>query len=395
LKRIALVIVALLVLTGCSSVVTGESWGNLSASPDGKSVYLAYKNQLVKINITTNGSVITPKVAWQAKDSANPTFFAAPALSEDGQLFAGSYSTRSLYAFQDDTGAELGTWTVQKFTDRVVASPVVRGDMVYVGMGDRGIRAYNRKTKQEFVFNDTKFGVWGHLLVVGDVVYAASLDHHVYALNAATLEKLWTLDLGGAIADAPTWDGQSTLYVGTWNSEVVAIDISTAQPAISARFKTKNWVWGSPTYDAGTLYFGDLSGNLYALDAKNLQQKWTIPPETDAPGGIRGRVAVAKNINLIKVINNQPETTTLPLLIIYGTEGKKVYAVDGDGNLKWKSAVTMSDRILSDMLVVGGSVIFTTQSEDQLVVALNLSTGQVDWSLKAADAKLPDPTKTP
>jgi len=396
LKRIAIIVLGLLILSGCSSVVTGESWGNLSAAPDGKSVYLAYKNQLVKIKITTDqNNQQQPVPEWQAKDSANPTFFAAPAITADGQVFAGSFSTRGLYAFQADNGSELSNWSIPKFTDKVVAGPVVNGDMVYVGMGDRGVRAYNRKTGKELIFDGTKFGVWGRPVVIGEVVYAASLDHNLYALNATTLEKIWSIDLEGAIADSPTWDGKSTLYVGTWNSEVLAVDISGAQPKISTRFKTKNWVWGSPIYDNDVLYFGDLSGNLYALYTKTWQQKWVRPPDADAPGGIRGRIGIAKDVTHIKVVAGKPEPETIPTMIVFGTEGKKAYALDGDGNLIWISAVTMSDRILSDMLIVGNSVIFTTQSEDQLVVSLNLSTGQRDWSLKAADAHVAEPTKQP
>ncbi len=395
MKRIAIVVLALLVLSGCSSVVTGESWGNISPSPDGKSVYLAYKSQLVRININTNvtdrGTTLTPSVAWQVKDSSNPTFYASPAITNDGQLFAGSFNTRGLYAIQTDTGVETSGWTVPKFTDKVVAGPVINGDMVYVGMGDHGLRAYNRKTKQELIFHDTKFGVWGRPIVIGDVLYVPSLDHNLYALNANTLEKKWVLDLGGAIADSPAWDGQSTLYLGTWNSEVIAVDISNAEPKITGRFKTKSWVWGSPVYDEGVLYFGDLSGTVFALDAKTMQQNWAVPPEPDAPGGIRGRVGIAKNIK--KTVNGTPET--IPTLIVYGTEGKKVYGIDGDGKLRWRSAITMSDRILSDIIILGDSAIFTTLSEDQLVVSLNLATGQIDWSLKASDTRVSEPTRQP
>jgi outer membrane protein assembly factor BamB len=394
LKRIAIVLSVLLLLSGCSSVVTGESWANVST--DGTSVFLTYKDKLVKIDpaaaVAASGVVGKSPVLWQAKLENNPVMYAAPALSDDGQLFVGSYSTRGLYAMQADTGIVSSGWKIPRFTDKVVASPVVKGDMVYVGMGDRGIRAYNRKSGQEFIFDGMKFGVWGTPLVVGDVVYAPSLDHNLYALNASNLTKIWEIDLGGAAADTPAWDGQNMLYIGTWNSEVLAIDIAT-EPKITGRFKSQNWVWGRPALDEGVLYFGDLSGNMYALDAETMAQKWTIPPDPEAKGGIRGRVGIAKNVSIIKVVNGKAETEAIPTMIVYGTEGKKVYAVDSNGGRKWVSAVTMNDRILSDILIVGNSAVFTTLSEEQLVVALNLSTGQRDWFLKAADARIPEPTK--
>lgn len=381
-----LAIVALIFVSGCSSVVTGESWANVST--DGKFVYVAYKEQVFKIDPNSNAGQNTDKrtVMWLKKLPNNAHFYAAPAVTDDGALFVGSYS-RQLYAFRAENGNLWEGWQVPTYTDKVVAPVAVNGDMIYVGVGDKGVRAYNRKTGQEYKFDGTKYGVWARPLIIGDTVYVSSLDHSLYALNAATLEKRWSIDLGGAIADTPSYDGAGTLFVGTWNSEVIAVDITGDQPKVINRYKTKNWVWAAPQYDDGALYFGDLSGTVTAIDAKTFQPRWEIAPETDAPGAIRGRVGLAREVPLIKSVNGKVSTETVPLMIVYGTEGKRAYAVDAKGQRLWSSALTMSDKILSDVIIVAGSAVFTTNSEDQLVVALNLSSGQKDWQIRLADAQ--------
>ncbi len=388
-KGLVSLAVLVLFLTGCSSVVTGESWANLST--DGKYIYAAYKEQVFKIDPNPSASVPSDRrpVLWLKKLTNNPHFYAAPTVSDDGTLYVGSYNRAqsALYALRAENGGVVENWRIPTYADKVVSPATLAGDMVYIGIGDKGVRGYNRKTGTEVKFDGTNYGVWAKPLVIGETLYVSSLDHYLYALNATTLEQKWKVDLGGAAADAPTYDGQGMLYIGTWNSELVAVDISSETGKVANRYKTKNWVWSSPVYEEGVLYLGDLSGTLYALDAKTLSEKWTIPPEAEVPGGIRGRVGIAKNITIVRTVNGQAQSEVVPTMIVYGTEGKKAYAVDADKKPLWTSALVMSDRILSDILIVGNSAVFTTMSEDQLVVALNLSSGQRDWQLRLADAQ--------
>jgi outer membrane protein assembly factor BamB len=376
------------VAAGCSSVVTGDSWANLST--DGKLIYVAYKDQVFAVDPTPTPALPADRrvVTWLKKLPNNPLFYAAPSPSADGGLYLSSFS-RQLHALRADNGNVLEGWRVPSFPDKVIAPPLVTAEMIYVGMGDKGLRAYNRANGQETFFSDTKYGVWGKPLLVNDTLYVPSLDHFVYALNPQTLALKWKIDVGGGLADTPSTDGAATLFLGTWNNEVVAVDVSGDQPRVTQRFKTTGWVWATPQYDNGTLYFGDLGGTVYAIDAKTFEKKWAIPPEADVQGsrGIRGRVGVAKNITVLKPVNGQIQQEAVPTLIVYASETKRAYAVDEKGQRQWVSALTMSDRILSDVLIVGGSAVFTTLSEDQLVVAINLSSGQKDWQLRLADAQ--------
>ena len=52
---------------------------------------------------------------------------------------------------------------------------------------------------------------------------------------------------------------RNRIYVGTFVSEMLAIDLYTRE--IVDRFKTKDWVWGSPAFVDDVLYFGDLAAS--------------------------------------------------------------------------------------------------------------------------------------
>ncbi len=385
-SRLSAALVMILVLAACGAPIPGESWANLST--DGKYVYVAYKEQIFRIDTSTalNGSTSRP-VEWLKRIPNNPHFYAAPAVSDDGAVYVGSYTDKKLYALNSANGNLLPGWTPPTFTDKVVGGAVIAGDMVYVGMGDKGLRAYNRKTGQELHYDDTKYGIWSTPVVEGDTVYFTSLDHNLYALDAKTLAYKWQVDLGGSTGGSPLYDG-GTLYAGTFNAEVVAVqynpdarcvDNTQKPPCVTRRFKADNWVWATPVLNEGVLYFGDLSGKVWAIDAQTFAVKWSqIEPE-GSDKSIRGKVAIAKGITPA----GASEPTTL---VVVGSENKKVYAYDArNGARVWVSALVMNDKVLSDMVIVGNTVVFTTLADNQIVVALNLITGNIEWQINLSN----------
>jgi outer membrane protein assembly factor BamB len=370
LRRLGLAAVVLVLVAACGTPIAGESWAGLST--DGHYIYVAYKEQVFRIDPTAApDSAGNAHAQWFTQAPNKPHFYAPPAFS-DTAIYVGAYDDK-FYAFNRTQGGLLNTWNVPTATDKIIGAATVAGNVVYVGIGNQGVRAFDTQTGQLVAsYDNTKYGVWSAPLVVGDTVYFASLDHNLYALAAGTLTYKWQIDLGGASAEAPAYvDG--VLYVGTFNSEFLAIS-ATNPPQILHRFATGGWVWGSPIVDSGVVYFADLNGTIYALDAKTFAVKWTASDTANA-GGIRGKMAL--------VTNAKPTTdASASRLIITGGESKRAYAYNADtGKLVWMSALVMNDKILSDMVVVGSEVVFTTLDENQLVVALNVNTGQTDWQL--------------
>ena len=54
-------------------------------------------------------------------------------------------------------------------------------------------------------------------------VYFGSYDRYVYALFPDGTEK-WRYELGGPIVVPPTIDSDGTMYIGTWDNHLYAID---------------------------------------------------------------------------------------------------------------------------------------------------------------------------
>src|SRR5262249_29679160 len=130
------------------------------------------------------------------------------------------------------------------------------------------------------------------------------------------------------------------------------------------------------------LYFGDLSGMVYALDEESLTQKWA-KNYPDYPGGVRASPAVVD----VKASNGETRR-----VVIVGSENKYIMSFDAkDCSPFWNnktgslSEETAQDQILGDPIVMGNDVIFTTINDNQVVIAYNIQTGQKSWTVNLND----------
>jgi outer membrane protein assembly factor BamB len=373
-----------LMLTSCGEALAGDSWPGISS--DGSNIYVAYKDQVFRVN-PTGGNETIRHINWLARaPNGGVHMYAAPALGPDGMVYVGAYD-KKIYKFSLATGF-LSNWNSPTGTERVVGAALVKDNLVYVPLGDKGIQALDTETGQlKFSFASTTYGVWSQPVLVGDTLYFSSLDHHVYALNASDLTLKWKVDVGGAAADSPLVDGD-TLYIGTFANELIAL---STDGKIVNRFATENWVWSTPILQNDTLYFGDLGGYVYALGTNDWQQKWKVQ-DTERPGAIRGRVAFAHIKH--KTQNEEVERD----VIIAGSKSKYIRAYDAqNGEVVWTSAIAADEQILSDLIVIGNDVIYTTLHEEQIVGAFNINSGNRSWvvNLKTDSDLLKTPTAIP
>jgi outer membrane protein assembly factor BamB len=315
----------------------------------------------------------------------------APAIGPDHTLYDGAFDHK-VYAFPQTSQpipVALAPNSATPPTDRFIAGGLVDNGVLYIGMGDKGVKAYNTADGSEkWTFTDTAYGVWSTPLMQDGTLYFGSLDHFLYALDPATGKLKWKLDLGGAIGGTPLYDN-GTLYVGTFNNELLTISVENH--SIAKRFATKGWVWGTPVLKDGVLYFGDLSGTVYALDEKTLAQKWA-QNYPNYPGGVRGSPAV---------VDVKDSTGQATRVVIVGSESKYLMSFKAsDGSPYWSagvSAVSANDQILSDPIVIGDNIIVTTLNDNQVVVAYNIQTGKQSWSvdLNAENTRLQTATSIP
>ena len=351
MKRKLLLTLAILLLAGllsaCASADTfgSSSWPGIVASED--TVYMAYGTQVYAINLQSGVEL------WHypEKGSNSVNFYAAPVLTEDGQLLVTGYDN-NLYSLDPNKGAE--NWIFEGAGNRYVASPLVAGEMIFAASADGFLYALDMAGNLLWSF-ETEQPIWANPVTdpACGCVYVASMDHHVYAIKTSSGAQIWrSEDLGGAIVGTPAY-ADGTLYVGTFDKEVIALDASDG--SVLWRFTAKNWVWASPAIATPDLLLaGDLDGYLYAINPKSGLELWSILQD--------GPIASTPLITADR--------------IYYTTQTKTIYAADLQGTIVWKQIV--DGNLYGSPLAAGELILVAPIKGDYLLVALN-SEGAQKW----------------
>ena len=267
---LSIIILFTLLLSACSSTIYASTgWQGLSVNPDATTAYLATGTQLYAVDVNTG----TEK--WHYPQSANSkiNFYANPVLTLDGQqLLVASYDSH-LYSVDPSSGTQ--KWSF-KTSNRLIAAPLVTQDMIYQPSTDHYVYALNLSGTLVWKA-ETGDPIWATPATDPNCgcIYVASMDHYIYkykATDGSLLVK--SEDLGGAIVGTPAIGSDGTLYVGTFNKEMLALD--PADLSIKLRYSTQDWVWGGPAISNDILYFGDLSSSFYALHTSDLTVDWRI-----------------------------------------------------------------------------------------------------------------------
>ena len=132
--------------------------------------------------------------------------------------------------------------------------------------------------------------------VADGVVYVAASDGNVYALNAATGFQVWSLpcwsggrlpggggrviSAGDTVFSSPGGGGRSSVYAGSADGNLYALDAATGARLWSAA--TGGYVYSSPAVTNGTVYVGSTDGNVYAYDLAGAEQA----PRRPRPGAL-------------------------------------------------------------------------------------------------------------
>jgi outer membrane protein assembly factor BamB len=305
-SRLILLLSSLFIVSSLLSACAGganttTSWPGLTVNPDQPLAYLADAQFVYAVDLT-NG---TEKWRFPTKGDAKVTFYAAPTLTGDGQLIVGDYN-KVLHSLDPLTGVETQgkQWPFAQATDRYVASALSADQKVFAPNVDYSLYTLDLSGNPVWQFL-TKAALWAAPAADGKYLYLASMDHNVYKLDAVTGQQVWaTGDLGGAMIATPAIDPNGNLYVGTFNSELVAINGQNG--TVLWRVPAVGWVWASPLLVGDTLYYGDLSGTVYALGLDG-KVKWSVQPDSTSSH----RAIVDKALVVNDIVYVSSETGTL------------------------------------------------------------------------------------
>lgn len=365
-----------LLLAACGPVQT-QTWPGLATNGD--LAFLAQGQSVYAINVQSGQQVWSFPPEGYAGNAG--VFVSDAGVSEDiivvgSEGPAGSYSG-VLYGLDPATGADRATgrakWCLafdQKGVDRegcplaeggaqpgflglspavdnrIVGGVTVSEGVVYVGLASGAVYAVDALTGQDLWRFDADRDVWAAPLVADDTVFVAALDHTLYALDAASGEPRWSKDLGAALAGTPSISSNGeTIFVGTFGSQLLALDTANGNERWSKA--TTNWVWSGPALDNGVIYFADVAGTVYAVEAATGEDVWA-PVK---PGGpMRARPVLAGD-----------------LLYVGDREGN-IFALDrATGAVRHTQ--TLKGQVLAAPLATGDLILVAPFGGDNLVVA--------------------------
>jgi len=298
MKKTLLVITIILsiftsLLSACAGGgVVNNNWPGLLVDEKSNTAYVAYGQHIYAVDMNTGSE------KWRFPSEANKqmNFYAAPVLAGDGQLIVAGFNNK-LYSLNPENGQqnwqfprdENQTQAPQNSNDHFVASVGILGDKIYAPNTDNNI--YITNLRGEAVSDPIPTGdqIWGTPVTDGKNIYVASMDHHVYAIDGETNQQAWkSEDLGGAIGGTPAISSDGILYVGTLNSELIALD--TTDGRIKWRQSADGWVWNGPTLESDSIYYGDLWGSIYAQKSLDGSSLWTpVQPDSAQKRGITDR----------------------------------------------------------------------------------------------------------
>lgn len=251
---------------------------------DGTYYALDFETGLLRWKFSTEGEKKMGDTAYWGMKPAGmymedpwDCFLSSPVVSESSNnqvVYFGS-SDGNLYAVNTNNGSL--RWKF-KANGSIHSSPLVNNERIYFGSWDTYFYALDAQTGQLIWkfgtgTNTGMAGIQASATIDSGVVYFGARDAHLYALNAANGNLVWKYDAGNAWIVGSAVIHHDVLLAGTSDSYLLlALDKKTGEEKF--RFKTNGYVFGTPAIYNNTVYFGDFTGKMYAVDLASAGQRW-------------------------------------------------------------------------------------------------------------------------
>jgi outer membrane protein assembly factor BamB len=260
--------------------------------------------------------------------------------------------------------------------------PVFRGNATMTGVGTAQLPD---KLDERWTFKAGD-GIEGAPVVAGGVVYFASLDKHLYALDMTTGKQKWKVKLG-AMKASPSVRGDR-IYVGNLDGKFFCL--KTADGSKIWEFETDGEIMSGCNFHGENVLFGSHDSTLYCLgpDGKKI---WDVKTE----GPVNGAASVIGDTTFVAGCDSV-------LHVLDARNGKEIFTVDLVGQAAATAAIANDRAFIGTMAntVVGVDLkkkekIWTFEAPrrqqpfyssaatvGELVIA-----GSRDWKVYALDAK--------
>ncbi len=237
------------------------------------------------------------------------------------------------------------------------SSPTVAGDKIYLGDEEGVFHAIDLATGKGLWTFQTQGEIYSSAAVVDDRIIFGSYDNNLYCLNLdGTLA--WKFLTQGYVHCAPAVVEGVTFIAGC-DEHLRVIDIKTGQQR--AEIKLETYLIASPAVIGDTLYVGTYASEVVAVNWKAKSVVWRYQSgHGDFP--FHSSAAVTDN------------------LVVVGGRDKLVHAVDrATGKMKWtfatRAKIDSSPVIVDDRVFIG--------SNDGNLYELGIQDGQERWKFNA------------
>ena len=239
------------------------------------------------------------KLIWEqpiGKNSITPTV-------SEGLVFIGTEI--GLEAINKETG----TVKWEQKVGKISSKPIVVNDVVIAGCSDGNIYAFDMDTgKVEWRYKFSESTAISE--ANSNTIYVGSNDI-CYAFDIVNKKILWEFKTNGIITASPAVNGK-TVYLGSWDGNVYAIDSNTGD--IKWIYETGWGIDTTPAVSDGMVFVGSLDNNFYALDVDNGDMKWFF--------------------NCLSGIHSSP--VAYGEYVFFGSDDGRLYALNKEtGDLGW------------------------------------------------------------
>lgn len=271
----------------------------------------------------------------------------------------------------------------------VVGSPVAADGVVYVASLDTHLYAIDQETGKEKWKFKSRLPIASTPAVTADTVYVVTATGALAAIDRATGTPKWVFaaeherrfeakNLHGYPSAAQTipdaWDlflsspavGRGKVFFGAGDGAVYAVDEKSG--LLQWKFGTGDVVHTSPAIVDQTVYVGSWDSTLYALDADSGLKRW---------GFEAGRDPAIHN-----QVGFQSSPAVVDGVVYVGCRDAHVYALDAaTGRKKWDYPTSKS-WVVGTPAVKDG-VVYVGTSDGGRFLALDARNGRLKWNFSA------------